>query len=357
MSDLFSHLLQRHHGTVPVVEPRRPSRFETTGVAPAAAESLPRSEDPRPAAGGEPFTVPPAAPPAPAGPPSRQASWRHRPAMPPARDKEREDPTAAGQRRPSEADGAPRSRPKHTAAASPEKTRPLEPQEPLSQASDPGDHHRRQADTGAVPKPALAPGEIRPRFSTRITGSMQQPIEMPAQRTAAAQDARDAPRPSDPPARPAVIATQPVVEPPAIHPPVYRENPVQASGRPVAAVPPTKEHPPVQAPGNPAPDAPAGDRPAIVDPAPLMPLDEENPGTREHLLVPPDWLARMQRDFLRDLEAGASNAKPEPAINVTIGRVEVRAEAPPAPPKPEAGKKASPVMSLDEYLNQRRGRG
>ena len=52
-------------------------------------------------------------------------------------------------------------------------------------------------------------------------------------------------------------------------------------------------------------------------------------------------------------------ARPEPAptIQVTIGRIEVRATPPPAPP-PQRQRSASPVMSLDEYLRQRaRGGG
>lgn len=44
---------------------------------------------------------------------------------------------------------------------------------------------------------------------------------------------------------------------------------------------------------------------------------------------------------------------PEPSINVTIGRVEVRATLPPAPSKtPRA---SAPILSLDEYLHQRAG--
>jgi hypothetical protein len=49
-------------------------------------------------------------------------------------------------------------------------------------------------------------------------------------------------------------------------------------------------------------------------------------------------------------------AEPEPSINVTIGRVEVRAETLSAA-SPRAGRKDSPVMSLDKYLLQRTQRG
>lgn len=45
---------------------------------------------------------------------------------------------------------------------------------------------------------------------------------------------------------------------------------------------------------------------------------------------------------------------PETVINVTIGRIEVRATPPPAT-KPERQRSAPPVMGLDEYLRQRNG--
>jgi hypothetical protein len=47
--------------------------------------------------------------------------------------------------------------------------------------------------------------------------------------------------------------------------------------------------------------------------------------------------------------------EPAPTIQVTIGRIEVRATPPPATPPPRQ-RAAAPVMSLDAYLN-RRGRG
>jgi hypothetical protein len=49
----------------------------------------------------------------------------------------------------------------------------------------------------------------------------------------------------------------------------------------------------------------------------------------------------------------AAAAQPEPTIQVTIGRIEVRA-TPPAQPPPKQ-RSAPPVMSLEEYLRQRSG--
>lgn len=46
------------------------------------------------------------------------------------------------------------------------------------------------------------------------------------------------------------------------------------------------------------------------------------------------------------------SSMPAPTIQVTIGRIEVRA-TPPTTPRPQAARSAPSVMSLDDYLNQR----
>jgi hypothetical protein len=51
------------------------------------------------------------------------------------------------------------------------------------------------------------------------------------------------------------------------------------------------------------------------------------------------------------LDAGRAQAADEPTIQVTIGRVEIRATVAPAPARKPAGR--PPAMSLDEYLKQR----
>jgi hypothetical protein len=55
-----------------------------------------------------------------------------------------------------------------------------------------------------------------------------------------------------------------------------------------------------------------------------------------------------------DLMPPEKNPPPAPIINVTIGRVEVRATRPP-PARPAAAPAPAPIMSLDEYLRQRAG--
>lgn len=54
-------------------------------------------------------------------------------------------------------------------------------------------------------------------------------------------------------------------------------------------------------------------------------------------------------------DRGAQHAPEPPIIRVTIGRIEVRAAAPPAPPA-ETAAPPKPKMSLDEYLRQHNGR-
>jgi hypothetical protein len=49
-----------------------------------------------------------------------------------------------------------------------------------------------------------------------------------------------------------------------------------------------------------------------------------------------------------------STSQPEPVINVTIGRIEVRATVPPQKQSPRPGNRP-PVMGLDEYLRRRSG--
>lgn len=69
----------------------------------------------------------------------------------------------------------------------------------------------------------------------------------------------------------------------------------------------------------------------------------------------PDWLIKQQAEFGR--RHAQIDARPEPVITVTIGRVEVRATRE-ATPKSAAGvSRPAGVMSLDEYLGRRRPNG
>ena len=68
-------------------------------------------------------------------------------------------------------------------------------------------------------------------------------------------------------------------------------------------------------------------------------------------LEPPSWLPEIEARFKHYLQE--KNEQPEPVINVTIGRVEVRAtQTEPPRQKPQPQKPAG-VMTLDDYLKQR----
>jgi len=85
----------------------------------------------------------------------------------------------------------------------------------------------------------------------------------------------------------------------------------------------------------------------------------ENPPEQQEmhqagLLQTPDWLAEMQSSLTERWQALNAQTEPEPVINVTIGRVEVRAiqtDSPTPPPQPD--KKPGGIMSLSDYLEQR----
>lgn len=70
-------------------------------------------------------------------------------------------------------------------------------------------------------------------------------------------------------------------------------------------------------------------------------------------LLPPDWLGEFQRELLSQMPSAGEGG--EPTVNVSIGRVEVRASVPQTPRKSSADGAPSGIMSLDEYLRQRDG--
>lgn len=72
-------------------------------------------------------------------------------------------------------------------------------------------------------------------------------------------------------------------------------------------------------------------------------------------LEPPSWLTDMESRF--NQQAQQQEANTEPVINVTIGRVEVRAVHAEAQKNARHSKKPTGVMTLEDYLKQREGRG
>jgi hypothetical protein len=99
-----------------------------------------------------------------------------------------------------------------------------------------------------------------------------------------------------------------------------------------------------------------GRKPAANEsPEPIISSTEPNPPNTGSLELP-SWLSEMQAAFSQRWQKMHSNSEAEPVINVTIGRVEVRAVQTESPKQSKRKNKPVGVMSLDEYLSQR-GRG
>lgn len=95
--------------------------------------------------------------------------------------------------------------------------------------------------------------------------------------------------------------------------------------------------------------------------APNLPTTNESPmpGTIPVRYSPTEIVKPQITPLIQTLQipavASVEASQPTPTIQVTIGRIEVRATPAPAPASSQARPK-SPVMSLDEYLCQRGGK-
>lgn len=83
--------------------------------------------------------------------------------------------------------------------------------------------------------------------------------------------------------------------------------------------------------------------------------EDDRIASNQSQLEPPSWLSDMASQFKQRLQEHETKA--EPVINVTIGRVEVRAVQSEAPRQITRQKKPTGVMSLDDYLKQRKHGG
>lgn len=75
------------------------------------------------------------------------------------------------------------------------------------------------------------------------------------------------------------------------------------------------------------------------------------------VLQTPAWLAATQAELHNRRQKNTPQSGSEPVINVSIGRVEVRAVQTKSATKPKNSQKTSGIMSLDDYLKQRENRG
>jgi len=73
-----------------------------------------------------------------------------------------------------------------------------------------------------------------------------------------------------------------------------------------------------------------------------------------HLEIPA-WVNELQSEL--SLKNAGTQAPSESVVNVTIGRVEIKAVRELKPPVKSSGKKPSGIMSLDDYLKKRQGKG
>lgn len=81
------------------------------------------------------------------------------------------------------------------------------------------------------------------------------------------------------------------------------------------------------------------------------------PPARRGVEIEPRVIRHVERGRPASSQSSRPDDRAERTINVTIGRVEVRAAGPPAAPAPKKRRSEPPVMSLDEYLRQRRDGG
>lgn len=97
--------------------------------------------------------------------------------------------------------------------------------------------------------------------------------------------------------------------------------------------------------------------PAVTRSTPLSSSEAVSEGGPDRSIVPVEArLAVAQPPAVSDLESGKTRSTPAsaPSIRVTIGRIEVRAVSPPAPPPPQPrATRPLPALTLGEYLRQR----
>jgi len=75
--------------------------------------------------------------------------------------------------------------------------------------------------------------------------------------------------------------------------------------------------------------------------------------TETGVLQPPDWLAEVQSTLNDRGQTMNTETTSEPVVNVTIGRIEIKAEHTDTPTKTNTRQSPRGIMSLNEYLQQR----
>jgi hypothetical protein len=86
----------------------------------------------------------------------------------------------------------------------------------------------------------------------------------------------------------------------------------------------------------------------------ITPQASSKPRSNETLTIKPQITSAAERS-LNSSHQSTPSTQPQPTIQVTIGRIEVRASSPPTPSLQSKPFQRSPTMSLEEYLRQRGG--
>lgn len=165
------------------------------------------------------------------------------------------------------------------------------------------------------------------------------------------REATDASQPRHPTEQPRL----PVLEPTVIQPSVSELVVSSKEQSPTAELPPELSF--LQTTNPLVPKASALPNQPLV-PAPAestaIPGSTSTPPSSTAAIVVSTQVTPSVKSVAQNFIEGSDTPQPLPTIQVTIGRIEVRATPPPAP-SPAKSRPASPTMSLEEYLRQRGG--
>lgn len=238
------------------------------------------------------------------------------------------------------------------------------PDDPLRVADREGERGRLTVGTPVVADPALLPqpdkrdaaagsdsgssGSLMPAFFAPMPAARESALLAARTDRDAARSDRGAPGGQTAEARrtPVTQELRPLSdgdEVAALRPPAPdRDRPSPLSSFPAGRDPATKSEEPEETHAR---DADRAERATLApDARAIRPVI---------VVAPPTVPYRSRRDEVRGEQA---NAQPVPVVNVTIGRIEVRAvQAPGVAMKPRPEKRGPQPMSLDEYLKRRGG--
>jgi len=157
------------------------------------------------------------------------------------------------------------------------------------------------------------------------------------------------------PRHPTEQARLPVLEPTVIESSVSEPIVSSKEPSPTAELPPElfflQKTNPVVSKASALPNQPLVPAPAELT---AIPGSTSTPASSTAVSVGNLQIAPSVKSLAQDFMEGGDTPQPSPTIQVTIGRIEVRATPPPATSLAKS-RPASPAMSLEEYLRQRGG--